>query len=582
MKQLGILDSAFINLEQATSPQHIGGFGIYDPSTAPGGQVRFKELLTSFEKRLRNMPVFKTRLVEVPLGLDKPYWVRDEDFDVEYHLQHIALPHPGDWRQLCIKIARLHSRPLDMNKPLWECFIIEGLDNIPGLPKGAFAIYTKMHHSLVDGAGGQSFMTALHELEPNPVHSELIPIEDEEIYKPSRLSSLGLLGRAAINNVTSTVELTKGAVGLARDLARTGWKIKNAELPAYPISTPRTRFDQPVGPHRVFDAALISLDEIKTVRRATGTTVNDVAVAIISGAMRIYLQHHNELPAESLAASMPVNTRDRKEVTDENNQVSAIMSEVHTNIADPLERLQAIGSSMDSAKLFIDTPLADPMKIPGLFSPMFSKAMSKWYVKNKITSNLPMGSCGVITNVMGPPFPLFSAGAKLVQYYCLGLLTPGGGLFHAVFSMDGTVSISVLADRGAMPDPAFYKQCIVDSFEELKNAVTAKEKADKSPGAKKTKTPVKRKSAAKRKAASAPAEVKVANSTAKKPVKKVTKKTVKKAVSKPTVKSAEKTVSQPAVKPAEKSVEAIAVKSEKETEEKAAPLLKTVETQVGQ
>ena len=519
MKQLGILDSAFINLEQANTPQHIGGFGIYDPSTAPDGKVRFKEVLSSFEARLRKMPVFRTRLVQVPFGLDRPYWVIDEDFDVEYHLQHIALPHPGDWRQLCIKIARLHARPLDMSKPLWECFIIEGLDNIPGLPKGAFAIYTKMHHSLVDGAGGQSFMTALHDLEANPPQSAPQAFEDEELFKPPRFSSLGLLGKAAINNVTSSIGMTKGAFGLARDLVRTGLKIKNSELPVFPTNTPKTRFDNPVGPHRVFDAALFSLDDFKAIRRATGTTVNDVAVAIISGAMRTYLQHHNELPEESLAVAMPVNTRERKEVTDDNNQVSAIITRIHTEIADPLQRLQAIGNSTDDAKNFIDTPLSDPMKIPGIFNPVISKNISKWYVKRKFTRNMPVGTSGVITNVMGPPFPLYSAGARLVRYYCLGLLTAGGGLFHAVFSMDGTVSVSVLSDRDIMPDPDFYKQCIVDSFEELKKAVEDKEKSvktsvvKKSSGAKKTAVPVKRKVAAKARAEGKPVFEKAAGKT---------------------------------------------------------------------
>ncbi len=145
MKQLGILDSAFINLEHPNTPQHIGSMGIYDPSTAPGGFVRFKDLISNYRQRLERLPIFRTRLVEVPGGLDRPYWVIDDNFDVEFHLRHIALPAPGDWRQLWILAARLHARPIDMSHPLWEAYIIEGLDNIPDVPKGAFAIYTKMH-----------------------------------------------------------------------------------------------------------------------------------------------------------------------------------------------------------------------------------------------------------------------------------------------------------------------------------------------------------------------------------------------------------------------------------------------------
>jgi hypothetical protein len=137
MKQLGVLDTAFINLEHANTPQHVGGLGIYDPSTAPGGAVRFKGVIANFERRLHKHTIFRSRLVKVPGNVDRPYWVQDANFDVEFHIRHIALPQPGDWRQLCILVARLHARPLDMNRPLWEAYIIEGLDNIPGVPVAA-------------------------------------------------------------------------------------------------------------------------------------------------------------------------------------------------------------------------------------------------------------------------------------------------------------------------------------------------------------------------------------------------------------------------------------------------------------
>ncbi len=513
MKQLGILDSAFINLEHPNTPQHIGGFGIYDPSTAPGGFVRFKELISHYEQLLSKMPVFRTRLVEVPLGLDKPYWVIDENFDVEFHLRHISLPKPGDWRQLCIQIARLHARPLDMSRPLWECYVIEGLDNIPNLPKGAFSIYTKMHHSLVDGAGSQSFMSALHDLEPNPpaATDESLEVSEadeqaEAEFAPVALTAASLSRDAIGNNLLSSYAKAKGAVKLVKDIWNTAVEIKNETLPVPPIGTPKTRFDNPVGPHRVFDAVLFKLDELKAIRKVTGTTVNDVAVAIISGALRRYLDFHKELPNESLMASMPVNTRTRQGETGANNQVCTIMSLIHTDINDPVDRLLAIGRSTTEAKKLIDTPIADPLKAAGFFNPWLSKRVAKWYNDHKVTRKLPVGMTGVITNVMGPPFPLFSAGAKMVQYYCLGLLTPGGGIFQAVFSMDGTVSISVLSDREIMPDPDFYRQCIEESFTELQQAIKTRYKV-KAP-AKKKAVASKKKPAAKKKAAVKKAPVK--------------------------------------------------------------------------
>jgi WS/DGAT/MGAT family acyltransferase len=258
MKQLGILDAAFINLEQTNTPQHVGGMGIYDPSTAPGGFVRFKDVIAGFERRLGSMPLFRTRLVEVPGGVDRPYWVKDANFDVEFHLRHIALPEPGDWRQLCIQVARLHSRPLDMSRPLWEAYIIEGLDNIPNLPKGCFAVYTKMHHSLVDGAGGSSFMAALHDLVPDPGE------EDEPDAEPRLVdaepATTELLAKASVNSVKNTLQVARGSVTTLRDLGKYALDIARDEIPAPDVSAPKTILNKAVGPHRVFDAAEFPLE----------------------------------------------------------------------------------------------------------------------------------------------------------------------------------------------------------------------------------------------------------------------------------------------------------------------------------
>ncbi len=162
MRQLSGTDSLFLRLERGNQYMHVAGLGIYDPSTAPEGRVRFKDVLRFFEARLDSLPLFRRRLVTVPLGLDRPYWIEDPDIDVEFHVRHIALPHPGDWRQLCIQVARIHSRPLDRSKPLWEAYVIEGLDHIPGLPSGSFALYLKIHHCAVDGEAGTELIRAIH------------------------------------------------------------------------------------------------------------------------------------------------------------------------------------------------------------------------------------------------------------------------------------------------------------------------------------------------------------------------------------------------------------------------------------
>ncbi|MEZ5567901.1 MAG: wax ester/triacylglycerol synthase family O-acyltransferase [Halioglobus sp.] len=473
MKQLGILDSAFINLEQANTPQHVGGMGIYDPSTAPGGFVRFKDVIASFERRLGNLPLFRTRLVEVPGGIDRPYWIKDANFDVEFHLRHIALPEPGDWRQLCIQVARLHSRPLDLSRPLWEAYIIEGLDNIPNVPKGSFAVYTKMHHSLVDGAGGASFMAALHDLVPNPEQG--MQPEAEPRLVDVAPSMAELLTKATFNSVVNTAQLVGGTLKNTRDMGKYALGILRKEIPRPDISAPKTILNRPVGPHRVFDAAEFPLEGFKDIKNAVGVTVNDVALGIIGGALLRYLKSKGEAPQEgSLAAALPLNMRTRRGSTDDNNQVGSVFTSLHTDIEDPLERLTAIRESTREAKESGEaSPMVDALKIAGVFSPLISRSVAGFWARNDLSRHLPVNISTCISNVPGPDFPLYCAGAKMVDYYGLGVLTPGMGIFHLVFSYSGKVTLSVLADRDIMPDPEFYHDCLVGAYEELYAAAIA-------------------------------------------------------------------------------------------------------------
>ena len=484
MKQLGIIDSAFVNLEHPNVPQHVGGLGIYDPSTAPDGFVRFKQVPANFEMRIHRMPVFRTRLVDVPMGIDRPYWAIDENFDVEFHIRHIALPKPGDWRQLCIQVARLHARPLDMARPLWECYIIEGLDKIEGVAPGGFAVYTKMHHSLVDGAGGQAFMMALHDLEPDPAPSEPAA---EDVIEQTQPNDATLLGKTVLNRMKAIPGDVRGFFNLGTEVLRMAGRMRKGDLPHYASDAPKTRFDEPIGPHRVFDALSLNLAELKTIKDRCGATINDVVVTVIAGAVRKYLTAHDELPEESLAASMPVNMRTRKGETEDANQIGTIIGFVHTDIADPKKRLKAIQKSMAEAKEFIDTPLADTLKLAGYFSPVIGKRLANIYVDNALTRRLPMGVCGIITNIPGAPVQLYCAGARLTDYHCLGVLTPGCGICNAVFSMNENVSMAFLADRDCIPDPDLYRQSLEESYAELKHAVLGRSNtAGRNPVAKKT------------------------------------------------------------------------------------------------
>lgn len=520
MKQLGVLDTAFINLETANTPQHVGGLGIYDPSTAPGGSVRFKGVIANFERRLHKHTIFRSRLVKVPGNVDRPYWVQDANFDVEFHIRHIALPQPGDWRQLCILVARLHARPLDMNRPLWEAYIIEGLDNIPGVPKGGFAIYTKMHHALVDGAGGSSIMSVIHDLEPDPA---AVPQAEAVVTVDVMPNSLYLASSAAVNNIKNTVKMVTGGAGVLRDLGKMAIGMAQKKIPMPSIKSPRTRFNTPVGPHRVFEAAEFPLADVKELKDLCGVKINDVVLAIISGGMRHYLDHHNELPDESLAVSIPLDMRTRRGMTDENNQVGSVFVELHTNIADPLKRLAEVYRSSQEAKVYGESsPLVDVLRLAGVMSPALTRPLVNTYVNNELTRHVPLGISSVVSNVAGPTFPLYSAGAQMVRYYGLGLLTPGVGLFHLIFSSNGIVTLSIIGDRESMPDPAFYRECIEKSFAEL----VAAAKASKTSSAVASKT---------RKATPKPArKAKVSSATApKKPIAKKARTTASRSSIKP-------------------------------------------------
>ncbi|NNL56459.1 MAG: wax ester/triacylglycerol synthase family O-acyltransferase [Pseudomonadales bacterium] len=472
MQQLGTLDTAFINLESNTTPQHIASFGIYDPSTAPEKTVRYKSLIKTFDRRLKHLPLFRTRLVHVPGGLDRPYWVKDADFDLEFHIRHIRLPQPGDWRQLCISLARLHSRRLDLSRPLWEIYIIEGLDRIKGLPKGCFGIYIKIHYALLDGGAIEQLVTALHDLTPTPPRDKAGPDQVLIDHKPS---SAEMLARAAFNNIKNGFSMGRSAARASGQLAAMAYRVARKKMPKPVIGGPETRFNQPVGPHRVFAAATFELEKIRAIKQATGTTVNDVCVAIVSGALRRYLNEHDELPKEPLAAVIPLSNRVEQAGDTIGHELASPVSLLHSDIEEPLERLQAIAQSLTEVKQFWhQTPIAKTVDIAGMVNPLLARSASRIYQKQKLTRFSPAKVATVISNLPGVSVPLYAAGAQLLQSYALGLLSPGMGLFHAVSSYMDCLSISITADRDQLPDPQHYVRCLEESYTQLHQAACKK------------------------------------------------------------------------------------------------------------
>src|SRR6476646_9643841 len=245
MQQLSGQDASFVYLETPATPMHRGSVGIYDPSTAPGGFVRFKDILRFIESRLGEARSFRQRLVRVPFDLDHPYWIEDPDFDIEYHVRHIALPKPGDWRQLCIQVARLHALPMDLSKPLWEFTIIEGLDNIPGLPPGCFALLAKVHHAAIDGMSGVEMSAAIHDLSPDKPNR----VANDD-WKPDSLPGVAeLLIKSYFNTLRKPLQYAETMARVVPGLARLGQSVsKGAVSVAGQRLAPKTRLNGKVGP----------------------------------------------------------------------------------------------------------------------------------------------------------------------------------------------------------------------------------------------------------------------------------------------------------------------------------------------
>lgn len=465
MKQLTGLDASFLYLETANSPMHIGGLAIYDPSTSPKGKVGFKEIIANTTARAMNIATLTSTLTEVPLSLDHPYWRKDENFDPEFHIRHIALPKPGDWRQLCIQAARIHARPLDRGRPMWEMYIIEGLDNVEGYPPGCFAVLTKMHHAAIDGASGVEIMSAIHDLEPKAGLSPEIKHSKGE----SVPSNAELLWRAQVNTIKTPLRFLSVARNTVPGFARFAAGVARGNLNRV-TDIPRTRFNTNVSPHRVFEAVQFPLEQVKAIKNSVeGITVNDVAISICGGALRKYLQEKRELPEESLVAMAPINIRTQDKKGAAGNEVSQMTVRIGSNIDDPIARLNAVSEGTQQAKQLNQAIGAKTMTdyaqfIPSTLSASAARLASRIGIANR---GKPQYNC-VITNVPGPQIPLYFTGAELKSNFGMGPPIDGMGLFQAIGSYNGQFTISVSCCRSMMPDPAFYADCLRESFNEMR------------------------------------------------------------------------------------------------------------------
>ncbi|KAA1188456.1 wax ester/triacylglycerol synthase family O-acyltransferase [Pseudohalioglobus sediminis] len=484
MQQLSGQDAMFLHAEIDGLPQHIGGVSIYDQSTAPGGKVRFKQILDMLERRLHLSPIFRRKLAFVPGGLGRPYWVEDPDFDLEYHVRHIALPKPGDWRQLCILTARIHSMPLRRDKPMWEMYVIEGLNNVEGYPRGCFGLLLKVHHCAMDGATGTQFMNIVHDLTPETRDPGNPPPWIVE--RPSKARMLGRAYLDAWRKPGQALDFIKESIPAALRIRR-GSKAGSFH---FIEDKPTTRFQGKISRHRVVGARKFDFEQVREIKNSVpGATINDAMLTIVSGAMRRYLEDKGELPDESLVTGCPIDVRSPEEKAAGGNMVGFMNVALCSDILDPAARLAAIHEESQNAKTYAEA--LGPRFAVDLTDVLPGNVLSL-AVRTASATGLSEASVmfnTIVTNVPGAPYQLYMCGAALVDSISLGPLLPNVGLFQIVYSSvqnkKGSIVLSFTACREMMPDPEFYAKCLQASFDELYAATVRKTKKKKKPAAKK-------------------------------------------------------------------------------------------------
>ncbi|CAJ1582893.1 wax ester/triacylglycerol synthase family O-acyltransferase [[Mycobacterium] wendilense] len=491
MRQLSSADWTMVSLDTATAHNTIGIVGIYDPSTRDGSPepVTYEEVLAYVEARLHVAESFRERLVQVPFGLDRPWWIRDGDFDLEYHVRHIGLPRPGSWRQLCTQVARIHARPLDLARPPWELYLIDGLDGVEHLPQGAFAIFLRVHHAAIDGVAGAEILTALHSHEPD--EDPPLPPEDYHWEPDAVPSDLGLLSRAALHGAARPVDVLRQVRKVAPQLPAL---VTDARDPAVtsPASLPKaTRFNQVVSPHRVFGTAYTTLDVLKEIRVAVpDATINDVGVAVVGGAIRRYLLDKDELPDDAMVAMMPISVRptatrasgaasSETSTATSGNDYSIAPITMATDEDDPLARLARIVTSTAHVKDSGAHPVRSLMAMSEEAFGGLMGTVQRAIVRALSRRGRTVAAHTLVSNVPGPLTPMYFCGAQMVDTTGLGPVLDGMGLNNGIGSYGNRVTFCFTADRKALPDPEVYEQCLTASVEELLDAARARSKADR-------------------------------------------------------------------------------------------------------
>jgi diacylglycerol O-acyltransferase len=475
MDQLSGFDATFLYLESSKAPMHIGGVLFCAPPEGQDG-FDFSSFRALVESRLHTSPVFRRRVVHVPLDLDQPFWVEDAHFNLDAHVNYMALPGKRSWNEMRNLLQHLFSVPLDLRRPLWSLTFVEGLDGIEGLPPGSFAVVHKIHHAAADGMSGRDLLTCLLDPTPEvrlfPGGKRWMPDMQPSIVQLLTSTCAGLLKRPF--GVARTVgSLLGGVVNLGRDAL--GVFGKSSELH---LTAPRTRMNVPIEPQRVFGGVRLALDELRAARALVpGATLNDVVLTVCSGALQRYLRANAELPAESLTALVPISVR-RSVLESSNNRLSAMIVSLATLEGDPVQRLEAVHHSVRMNKDYAEAIGARTLSDVAQIVPFaLGIAASRLYAQMRMALyHRPLFNL-VITNVPGPRRPLYFNGARVVGTMGTAPIIDGLGLIIVVTSYLEEVTVSVTSCPSVLPDVEFFEDCLREAMAEINDAV-----AERAPG----------------------------------------------------------------------------------------------------
>jgi diacylglycerol O-acyltransferase len=468
--RLTAVDASFLAQEGPSAHMHVGAVMIFD-----GPPPAYEELADHVRGRLHLVPRFRQKLAFPPLETGRPLWVDDPNFNLEYHVRHTALPAPGSERQLRALAARVHSQALDRTKPLWEMWLVQGLDG------GRFALLSKTHHALVDGVSGVDLATVLFDLQPIPAEVE----HSDTPWRPRDTpSAIDMAARGMRGLIALPFDAASRAIGAA---ARPAYALAETREALEGIGevvwaglnpAPETPLNVEIGPHRRFVWVRQELADFKTIKRALGGTVNDIVLAVTAGALQRWLRSRGlRTEGLELRALVPVSIRARDEHHQLGNRLAAMRAPLPVYVEDPVARLRVVRRAMDGLKESKQAVGAEVLAgMQALAPPTILAQASRLNFSTRLFNLL-------VTNVPGPQFPLYVLGRRLRDLFPVAFLPKRHGLAVAIMSYDGGMDFGLLGDYDAMPDLDEVGELLAESAAALLAAARERSAAAESNGA---------------------------------------------------------------------------------------------------